>query len=253
MNESELKSDIEFVNGLHNKVIHLMRIRLGITENRMRAIRRLEYNHNDAKAKAMLEKCVDHEREIMGWIEDGIERTHERLKIAHAWLKQHTNDRDIISKSRRLLQILKIFSSRLDAINNRLALEERFLEKPDPESFKDFLFEWKKEIKLNKKLLQKTVDTTDIQTFFKKMRAIFKRIPRSLTAAAVFGAGGATLQKIIHIPQHEALTENEAALLLALTFALHGFVANMIMEFRRMDSQLESVNIKELREARKAI
>lgn len=256
MDESEINSKINYVNEFKNNLIRSMNIRIKISQDRIRAIRLLEENHQDQNGLQLLRRCIKNERWFLRIVENGLRDSFEQLKSIFDWINTNIRDREAKNKTRRLIEIVEIYYSKIKDIEHRLKLEEAFIDRQNEDSFRQFVNQWNKEIKLNRKLLKKTVDSSELEDYFKKIRII---IPQALKAGAMGGALGAFIRKFYLLPEFkDAITgqpfsENKQILISAAIFALTAVIASTMVALENIEKQIEVMNIDELSRAKKSI
>ena len=256
MDESEINSKINYVNNFRNNLIRSMNIRIKISQDRIRAIRLLEQYHQDQNGLQLLEKCIKNERWFLRIVEKGLRDSFEQLKSIYDWINTNINDKEAKNRTRRLIEIIEIYYSKIKDIEHRLNLEEAFIKKQNEESFRQFVNQWNREIKLNRKLLKKTVDSSDLEEYFKKIKII---ITSALKAGVIGGALGAFIRKFFFLPEFkntitgQPLSENKQILVSAALFALMAVVASTMVVLDNIEKQVEEMNVEELGRARRSI
>ena len=243
VNETELKQAIEFIQEFRTNVARSLNIRLKISRQRIYATRLLEQNHQDQNGIRLLRRCLYRERSFLKIIKKGLENSYEKLEAYSAWIKIIVKDKELKNNSVRLLEIVEIFDSKLDNINKRLELEEYFIENRDRDSYEKFLRQWKKEVKLNRKLLKKVADADDLESYFKKIKMTFgeDRVG-NLVTLGITAASLKLLDMFIYNPR------SNAAIFTGLLTVIFNLAIIMSM-LKKTEEDIEFQNLEELENA----
>jgi len=254
VSERDIQEDINWINEFRNNVIRSMSFRIKISQNRIRAIRILEQNHQDPNGITLLRRCIRNERRFLRVVENGLKESREKLLEYFTWIDKNIKDKEAKRKTRRLVEIVNIFYSKLESVNHRLELEEKFIEIQDKDSFKNFVKQWNKEIKLNRTLLKKTVDTSELESYFKKLKTMLSSAPRTLKWGAAAGGFGAFIQTFFFVPNTKAEFFDSGAILDAtLMFAFFAIMVSLYEELHNLEKAIEQINIEELDKAKRSI
>ncbi len=251
INERDIEDDITFLNDFKNNVVRSMNLRLNISKKRIEAIRLLEENHLDPEGIKLLRGCIRNERRFLKIIESGLKESRDKLLNIYAWTDGNIKDKEFKRKTKRLMDVVEIFYSKIISIGHRLQLEEKFINKQDKKSFKEFVKMWNKEIKLNRKLLKKIVDGGDLAGYFRKIRIIAKKV---LKAGAIGGVLGAFIKKFYFVPEFtKQIPENQQILISAAVFAFMAAAATTLTTLENIEQQIEIINTAELEKAKRSI
>ena len=246
IDKKDMQEYIKFVEQFRNNVIRSLNIRLKISQNRIQAIRILEKNHQDEGGIKLLKRCIKNERWFLRIIQKGLEESLDKLKDIYAWLKLTVKSKELKDNAKRLIEIIEIFYFRLEDIENRLQLEGEFIEKQDKDSFRRFVRQWRKEIRLNTKLLKKVVDVDDLETYFKRIDMSVRNLGTQIGAVATtVGLGGIAITSNV--------TPNYAILILMPTLTFCIGISTTLKQLKYVEKQIEQMNLDELKRAKKVV
>ncbi len=194
----EAEEYVAFVEEFQQNTTRSMNIRIAIAQNMVMAIQLLKENQHDLRGIELLSRCVKNERWFLRLIKKGLSNAQIRLLEATAWIKQNAKDKELKKRAERLVEIVDLFNSNMNSIEARLALEEQLLKSKDKASYDAFIQQWENETKLNRKFLGKIIDTSDVASYFKGMKVIFKEklLPPAAAGVTVAGILYTTLKNV---------------------------------------------------------
>ncbi|PIN86438.1 hypothetical protein COV19_04745 [Candidatus Woesearchaeota archaeon CG10_big_fil_rev_8_21_14_0_10_44_13] len=230
-----------FIEEFQRKAEQCMKIRVRIAMKKAEAIGRLKKNLMDEEGIRMLSVSLGHDKKLLEIIEEGLSRSYGLLDESCSWIRKNVREKDVARNSESLFYLVKTFYKNICKIKKRIAKEEYFLNARTRGSFDDFIRHWKKEIKINREMLKKTVGLSPINEFFTKTKIMLEQAKLGLIGGTV---GPFALTFFYTKVSGEELNEKMAiAIGLTAMISIAGLTLAMIAY---LEDEIEKINLKEL-------
>lgn len=241
MDIGDIERKKAFIGEFQRKAEQSMKIRVRIAKKRAKAIGILGKNHEDEEGIRILTISLNHDKKLLEIIEYGLSKSKAELIEITDWLIANVKDREVRRNSVMLVKLIKLFHINISKIKKRIGKEEMFTNTRTKKSFEDFLKEWKKEIKINRKFLKKVAGLSRLNEYFEKAKALFKQAKLGYTAGTVGPGAMAFLYKVASGEDFD----ERMTLALGIT-AFICVLGNTLAMMAYLEKEIEEINLREL-------
>ena len=277
VSQDELQQYQKFLDNFRINVVRCIDLRFKIIEYKLRAINEIkkyfaEYypdskKRNSAEGISLLEraikklkKCTKNERWFLKIVRSGLDNSLNQLKIINSWLKENVKDNKLKKSTEGLLSIVDIFYSRYGNIENRLKLEEKFVESHDPNSFEEFMHSWEYELQATKKLIKKIGDVEGLNDYFTKTKIFFEAVKKNWKIGAISSVATlAIMSPVIHLFYKNTDLNQKIAILVSILTSAY-VSSTILLSLEQAEVKLWNINMEhfnkitaEIRQARRNI
>lgn len=248
MDIGDIERKKAFIEEFQRKAEQSMKIRIWIAKKKTKAIWILVKNIEDVSAGKDWDKGIriltislNHDKKLLKIIEYGLSKSEAELIEITDWLIANVKDREVRRNAVMLVKLIKLFHNNISKIKKIIEKEEKFTNTRTKKSFKDFIKEWKKEIKINQKFLKKVAGLSRLNEYFEKAKTLFKQAKLGYTAGTVGPGALAFLYK--------AASGEDADERMALVLGMTVFVcvlSNTLLMMAYLEKEIEEINLREL-------